>query len=78
MIRLVVVLLSAVIALGRFTVPGHGLTGWPGTYEALAHIALGALIAIAYFCKVDRAMTIMFIAVVTLLECAMFALQRVW
>lgn len=42
-----IIALSVIVAVGRFTIPGHGLTGWPGLYEALAHIFVGALIVLA-------------------------------
>lgn len=29
--------------VGRFFVPGHGLS-WPGTYEAFAHLFIGGMI----------------------------------
>jgi len=34
---------SLLLALGRFTVPGHPLTGWPGLYEMIAHAWVGIL-----------------------------------
>lgn len=37
---------SILVALGRFTIPGHALTGWPGAYEAFAHMFVGALITL--------------------------------
>lgn len=37
---------SALVAIGRFTVPGHGLS-YAGSYEAVAHIWVGALIVLA-------------------------------
>jgi len=44
---LAIIALSVVVAVGRFTIPGHGLTGWPGFYETMAHIFVGALIILA-------------------------------
>lgn len=38
--------LSAAVAVGRFLVPGHGLSA-AGTYEALAHIVVGFLLALS-------------------------------
>lgn len=36
---------TALVSLGRFLVPGHALT-WAGSYEALAHIWVGVLVAV--------------------------------
>lgn len=42
-----VIFFSAVaVAAGRLTVPGHGLS-WPGSYEAFAHIWVGAMLVLA-------------------------------
>ena len=46
-VTLAIIVLSIAVAVGRFTIPGHGLTGWPGFYEAMAHIFVGALIVLA-------------------------------
>lgn len=35
--------ISLLVTVGRFFVPGHGLT-WAGTYEAFAHLWVGYLI----------------------------------
>ncbi|CAN5156651.1 hypothetical protein BH10PLA2_BH10PLA2_23410 [soil metagenome] len=35
--------LSALVTVGRFFIPGHDLS-WPGTYEAIAHMWVGALL----------------------------------
>jgi len=43
-----VVFLSVLAALGRFFVPGHGLS-WAGTYEAFAHIIVGFLFGVVYY-----------------------------
>lgn len=40
--------LSVVVGAVRFFIPGHDLS-WPGTYEALAHIWVGVLSALALF-----------------------------
>jgi hypothetical protein len=42
----IIVVLSVLVGAGRFTVPGHGLT-YAGSYEAFAHIWVGALIVLA-------------------------------
>ena len=38
---------SVLVAGGRFTVPGHGVS-WPGSYEAVAHIWVGVLICLGF------------------------------
>lgn len=38
-----ILIVSMAVAIGRFLVPGHALS-WAGTYEALAHIWVGALL----------------------------------
>jgi hypothetical protein len=43
----VLIVISLVIAIGRFTIPGHG-PSWPGTYEAFSHIWVGALIVLCF------------------------------
>lgn len=43
---MIIVIGSVLVGLGRFTIPGHSLTGWPGAYEAFAHMFVGALIAL--------------------------------
>lgn len=43
---MIIVLLSILVALGRFFVPGHDLS-WPGTYEAFAHIWVGYLLCLS-------------------------------
>jgi hypothetical protein len=63
------------IALGRFTIPGHGLTGWPGFYEALAHLLLGAMIAIAWTRRDERTYAWFLVIMLTLLEVLMFKAQ---
>jgi hypothetical protein len=38
---------SVLVAGGRFTVPGHGVS-WPGSYEAVAHIWVGVLLCLGF------------------------------
>lgn len=40
---------AVLVSVGRFTVPGHGLS-WPGSYEAFAHIWIGVMATTTYFC----------------------------
>ena len=65
------------IAVGRVTIPGHGLTGWPGLYEALAHLLLGAMIAVAFLRDgVVRHVAVTLVIALTLFEVAMFKIQN--
>ena len=65
-------LMSALaVGLGRFTVPGHGLS-WPGTYEAFAHIWLGWMIGMAMIRREHHMLAIVLIVVLSLFELWMF------
>jgi hypothetical protein len=70
-IPIVVFLGAFVMMLGRLTVPGHGLS-WAGTYEALAHIWVGIVIAGAAYDKSYRWAYLFTLAVLTLFEAVMF------
>jgi hypothetical protein len=61
---------ALIVAAGRFTIPGHGLS-YAGTYEALAHIWVGAMIVLA-FDERYRAMAIAALLATTVLETVMF------
>ena len=65
-----IIVLSILVALVRFTLPGHGLS-WPGTYEAFAHIWVGVLI-VAIFQRSTRWTAAFCLAAITVLEIAMF------
>jgi hypothetical protein len=69
---IVVIIGSAIIGLLRLTVPGHGLTGWPGAYEAFAHIWVGILIGAAVLCKPYRRMSLTLLGALTTLELIKF------
>ena len=78
---LFILIVSAVVVLGRFTVPGQGLS-WPDTYEALAHIWVGVLFTLcfirpltryAYLDMLYRTCT-MWTAIITLFAISMFEL----
>lgn len=78
-----VIALSLLVGIGRFFVPGHGLS-WPGTYEAMAHIWVGALFVWALSDgsspqkgpRVDfRISAIACLVVITVLEIVMFLLR---
>ena len=60
------------VFIGRFTVPGHGLTGWPGTYEAIAHIVVGILICAAWMSCYWRRFALWSLTLLTALELLMF------
>jgi hypothetical protein len=70
----VFVLISLVIAFGRFTVPGHSLS-YPGAYEAFAHIWVGALIVLAVRAGWRVSVPLVALVLLTVLEGAMFALR---
>lgn len=60
------------VAIGRFTVPGHGLS-WPGTYEAFSHLAVGWMLGVWW---VKRDGTYLWaVGVITALETIMFLLR---
>ena len=67
---------AAFLILGRMTVPGHGLTGWPGLFEAVAHMLVGALIAIAVLRTDARRPALWLLVTASLFELAMFKLQN--
>jgi len=67
----VILVLSFLTGALRFTVPGHGLS-WPGTYEAIAHIWCGVLIATAVLNVRLRAISLWALTVITVLETWMF------
>ena len=69
---LIIVLLTVV---GRFTVPNHGLTGWPGAYEAFAHIVVGALIGVALASRDLRRIALLLLVAICILEFGMFMTQ---
>lgn len=50
MLRFLLIGSTIAVILGRFTVPGHALTGWPGLFEALAHMWVGAMLTFALLC----------------------------
>jgi hypothetical protein len=70
----VIVFGSALIAVLRFTVPGHDLS-WPGTYEALAHLWCGLLIGLAWASSKLRRVSLIALGLITVLETIMFLLR---
>lgn len=69
-----IVILSVLVGLGRFAVPGHGLST-AGSYEAIAHIWVGALFALG-FCGPHRRAAWIALGVLTVLETAMFLMFK--
>lgn len=68
-----IILVSLLVGILRFAVPGHDLS-WPGTYEAFAHIWVGALLVFC-FDKSKRTIAISSLSVITVLEAVMFVLR---
>ena len=68
-----VVMGSVLVGLGRFTVPGHGLS-WPGTYEAFAHIWVGVLLCLGFVGN-HRKLAWVALVATSLLELMMAALR---
>jgi hypothetical protein len=66
---------SVAVGLGRLTVPGHHLTGWPGAYEALAHIWVGMLIALLFFVS-PRWPIVVSLVTITVIEIIMGAASQ--
>jgi hypothetical protein len=64
---------AILIAIGRFTVPGHALS-YAGSYEALAHIVVGALIILALDPRY-RLVSISSLMVITIIEVTRFLQQ---
>lgn len=67
---LFVVVVSILVGIGRFFVPGHGLS-LPGSYEAFAHIWVGVLGTIGVIGPWRR-IAWAILAVLTALETVMF------
>jgi hypothetical protein len=65
-------IIALLTVVGRFTVPNHGLTGWPGAYEAFAHIVVGALIGVALVSRDLRRMALLLLVTVCLFELGIF------
>lgn len=67
------IVISVLVGLGRFLVPGHNLS-WAGTYEAVAHIWVGVLLVLCWqWCKQAKGWTpVLCLAAITLLEVVMF------
>jgi hypothetical protein len=65
-----IIVTALVVAAGRFTIPGHGLS-YAGTYEALAHIWVGAMIVLV-FDERYRVMALAALLATTVIETVMF------
>ncbi len=70
----ILIAVSFVVAWLRFTVPGHGLTGWPGIYEAFAHIWVGVLLVFCFQTRI-RLTAIITVVLISGLELVMFLLR---
>lgn len=67
----IILLTVALIVVLRFAVPTHGHS-WGSLYEALTHIAIGIMIAVAYLRPDLRWLTIGLIVGATALEVVLF------
>jgi hypothetical protein len=74
-LKYLLLIIALLTVVGRFTVPNHGLTGWPGAYEAFAHIAVGVLIGVALASRDLRRIALLLLVAVCLLEFGMFMTQ---
>lgn len=71
-----IIIVSFLIAIGRFTIPGHALTGWSGFFETLAHIWVGAMIVLAYYMPKLRWAIVVMLVSVTVVEVVMFLVDQ--
>ncbi len=67
-------IISLAIGLGRFTIPGHDVS-YAGSYEAVAHIWVGALFALSFQ---KRKAAIIALVLLTAFEGAAFAIFKGW
>jgi hypothetical protein len=72
---ILIIAAATLCALGRFTIPGHGLTGWPGLYETLAHIFVGVLLVLAWGGDL-RTLSRLALAALIVLEVVMFKIDN--
>ena len=70
----VVALGSLIIGMGRFFIPGHELS-LAGSYEAIAHIWVGFLIACGVLPSGVRKEAWIGLGVITILELILFAMR---
>ena len=68
-----IVIGSVLVAAGRFTVPGHGVS-WPGSYEAVAHIWVGILLCLG-FVGAHRKAAWIALVLISIVEVVMAALR---
>jgi hypothetical protein len=71
---LFILISSLCIGVGRFTIPGHSLTGWPGLYETLAHLWVGSLLTVVVmkWKQVEGNLSLLLLVVLSALETVMF------
>jgi hypothetical protein len=73
MLDFLVLTFALLVWFGRFTIPGHG-PSWPGSYEAFAHIFVGALIVLA--CQAEtRLVALPCLVILSLFELLMFLVR---
>jgi len=74
-----IVVVSVLVGVGRFLIPGHDLS-WSGTYEAFAHIWIGALFVFAFQYDFNRPsrrdLSRWSLVLLTVLETMMFLLFK--
>lgn len=69
--------ISGLVAIGRFTIPGvHKIVSWEDSYEAIAHIWIGWLFATCILQKNNRLIGIGLIAALSGLELALFLTSK--
>jgi hypothetical protein len=74
---LVIFLISVVAGVLRFMVHGtHGVVSWEDTYEAVAHIWVGYLLAVCFLRPQVRRGTIGCLAVISAIELVMFFVDK--
>lgn len=69
-------LVSALVAFGRLTVPGHPHVDWQDSFEALAHIWVGVLITLSFTAKANKYAIWKMLGALTAFETIMFFVDR--
>jgi hypothetical protein len=78
---LFLIIVSVLCAAGRLVIPGHKLS-WPGTYEAMAHVWVGFLLAVAIspryrtFSPKVRWLAVWMLVALTVTEVVLFVLEK--
>lgn len=71
-----IVFVTLLIALGRFTVPGRRGFSWEGSYEAFAHLWCGVLIGVSLASPDFRTVCLISLTTVSAFEVVMFLRLR--